>query len=144
LLPAPAFDALTHVQGRVLQPASPCGGGRSNPGGFVLTVRVDGMLKDLRLSCNEELRMVAVGGTEVEMWLEERIWPRATIFQVWAAKVDGHPVVRYDDSVDFHNRTPQRLRQAYAVAFLIECVMVYGLLCLLRFVLTATRRGRKP
>lgn len=146
LLPAPAQDSLAYVQGRVLRPASPCGrdGGKRTPGGFVLTLTVDNKFRDLRLTCNEELRVVAVGGTEVELWLEEHRWPAGTIYQIWAANVDGHPVIRYDDSVDFHNRTPERLGQAYAIAFVVECVIVYFLLHALNVMWAARRRDRAP
>ena len=110
----------------------------------MLTVNENDRFKDLRLACNEELRGVAMGGTDVELWLEKINGRSTSFFRVWAANVDGHPVVRYEDSVDFHNRRPQRLGQAYAVAFLIECVIVYFLLHALKVMWAARRRDRAP
>jgi hypothetical protein len=144
LTPPPAFDSLTHVQGRVVQASPACaGGGRSRPSSFTLSLRMGGAQKALRLLCNDELRSAAVDGSQVELWLQSANWREpGDSSEIWAAAVDGRDVVRYDDAVDFHNRRPQRLRTAYTVAFAIEFVMVFALLHLLRFVLTSARRRR--
>jgi len=95
---APTLESLARVEGRVLQSAGPCTGGRSSS--FVLHIHVAERLQRLAIRCSESFRAAAVGGSEVVLWLQNAPDHRGNAeLTLWAAIVDGKQVLSYSESV---------------------------------------------
>jgi len=76
--------------------------------------------------------MNAVGGTEVVLWAQRTRWrDRDGVLQIWAATVDGREVLRYEDAVADHYRSPKESRLMLAILFLGATLLVYMFLILI-------------